>query len=110
METVEPRIVERLPSHRERILRGCFRDAAIAELCRDYDALLVAIEAEQPDADSGAPAERRKHDLLDLACDLEKELLDRLDRDPLHIEILDELSEYHLPAGAKGEATVYSNR
>jgi hypothetical protein len=79
MEVVEPRIVERLPGHRERILRACFRDAAIAELCRDYDALLEAIEVERPDPDPGAHQDRRKHELLDLACDLEKELLDRLD-------------------------------
>ena len=80
MRTVEPRIVERLPSHRERILRACFRDAAVAELCRDYDAVLTAIEAEQAVADSNVRAERRKRDLQGLMCNLEKELLDRLER------------------------------
>ena len=80
MKTVEPRIVERLPSHRERILRACFRDAAVAELCRDYDAVLTAIEAEQSGADSNTRTERRKRDLQDLMCNLEKELLDRLAR------------------------------
>lgn len=52
MKAIELRIVKRLPSHWERILRACFCDAAVAELCRDYDTVLTTIEAEQPDADS----------------------------------------------------------
>jgi hypothetical protein len=77
MQAVEPRIVERLPSHRARILRACFRDAAVAELCRDYDMLAEAQEGRV--ARDGLSNERHT-ELLDLMDDLERELLDRLDR------------------------------
>jgi len=78
MSQVAPRIVERFPAHRERILRKCFQDAAVAELCRDYDCLLETLEAAKLRQDTASQASDIRQDLQELATALEQELLDRL--------------------------------
>lgn len=120
MNQVEPRIVERFPTLRERILHECFQDATVAELCRDYDYLIAALEAAM--LSNGAASQAREalsnstrrrtpasmelhnldtgfrryddkerhqrppgdtcRELLQLAVDLEQELLDRLELEP----------------------------
>jgi hypothetical protein len=79
MDQIEPRIVDRFPGHRERILQKRFQDSAVAELCRDYDCLIETLEAagNRQGATGGQASETRK-ELLELAIALEKELLDRL--------------------------------
>jgi len=78
MSQVEPRIVERFPVHRERILRKCFQDAAVAELCRDYDCLIEVLEAGPPRQGTASQASDTRQELLQLAAALEQELLGRL--------------------------------
>jgi len=81
MSQIEPRIVERFPVYRERILRKCFQDAAVAELCRDYDCLIETIEAANPRQGAASQAGDVRQDLLELVNALEQELLDRLGPD-----------------------------
>jgi hypothetical protein len=78
MSQIEPRIVERFPGYRDRILRKCFQDAAVAELCRDYDCLIEALEAAKSQQGVASQASDIRQDLLELANALEQELLDRL--------------------------------
>jgi hypothetical protein len=78
MSQLEPHIVDRFPGHRDRILRKCFQDAAVAELCRDYDCLIEALEAEKPWQNTTSQASETREELLQLAKALEQELLDRL--------------------------------
>ena len=66
MSQIEPRIVERFPVYRERILRKCFQDAAVAELCRDYDCLIETIEAANPRQGAASQAGDVRQDLLEL--------------------------------------------
>ena len=80
MRPIEPQIVQRFPRNRERILRACFRDAAVAELCRDYDTLAEALIAEEGRRTADGLSNAPNSELLDLMADLEKELLDRLER------------------------------
>ena len=82
MSQIEPRIVERFPSHRDRILRKCFQDAAVAELCRDYDCLIETLESAKPRPGTTGQAHDTRQDLLELAKALEQELLDRLGAEP----------------------------
>jgi hypothetical protein len=77
MSQVEPRIVERFPAHRDRILRKCFQDAAVAELCRDYDCLIETLESAKP-RHGTAQASDIRQELQELVNALEQELLDRL--------------------------------
>ena len=74
MKVIEPRIVNRFPGYRERILRKYFQDVAVAELCRDYDCLIETLEAEK--SRQGIASHRQE--LLELAEALEKELLVRI--------------------------------
>jgi len=80
MAHVLPRIVERFPSHREQILRARFRDAAIAELCRDYDTLVEALEEEAMTKKIAEPTNTHQGELRSLMEDLEKELFERMSR------------------------------
>ena len=80
MHPTEPHIVYRFPRHRERILRACFRDAAVAELCRDYDTLAEALKADEGREPPDGLSNERHTELLDLMDELERELLYRLER------------------------------
>lgn len=82
MSHIEPRIVERFPVHRERILRKCFQDAAVAELCRDYDCLIEVLEAAKPRQGTTGQAIDTRQEFLELAKALEQELLERLGPEP----------------------------
>ena len=80
MSQVEPRITARFPEYRERILQARFRDVRVDELCRDYDAVLDALETE--DAGEAAAVQRARNrqqllrqELLQLARELEQEML-----------------------------------
>jgi hypothetical protein len=82
MSQLEPRIVERFPGHRDRILRKCFQDTAVAELCRDYDCLIETLEAAKTRQNTTSQASDTREELLQLANALEQELLDRLGPEP----------------------------
>jgi hypothetical protein len=79
MSQVAPRIVDRFPGYRERILRKCFQDVAVAELCRDYDTLIEALETAESSQDSASDVHQ---ELLELVNALEQELMDRLGAGP----------------------------
>jgi hypothetical protein len=78
MESVQPGIVDRFPGHRDRILRKYFQDEGVAELCRDYDCLIEALDAAKSRQGTASQASDRQQELLELANELEKELLERL--------------------------------
>ena len=78
MSQVEPRIVARFPSYRERILQARSRDDILDELCRDYDSVLVALEGKGVDETAALRQARTRQELLQLARDLEQEVLARL--------------------------------
>jgi hypothetical protein len=70
MSLTIPHIAERLPAHRERILQARFQTELVDELCRDYDTVRAALDGEL--------SEENRLDLLQLADDLEREMLDWL--------------------------------
>ncbi len=78
MSQVEPRIVVRFPSHRERILSARSRDDVLDEMCRDYDSVLEALEGKGMDETAALRQARTRQELLQLARDLEQEVLARL--------------------------------
>ncbi len=78
MSQVEPRIVVRFPSHRERILSARSRDDVLDEMCRDYDSVLEALEGKGMDETAALRQARTRQELLQLARDLEREVLARL--------------------------------
>ena len=78
MSQVEPRIVARFPSYRERILRARTCDDVLVELCRDYDSVLEALEGKGVDETTALRQVRTRQELLQLARDLEQEVLTRL--------------------------------
>ena len=80
MVHVLPRIVERFPCHSERILRARFRDAAVAELCRDYDSLVEALEDEAMAKTTVEPSNTHQVEIQSLMESLEKELFERMSR------------------------------
>ena len=82
MSQIEPRILERFPGYRERILRKYFQDVAVAELCRDYDCLIETLEAAKSRQGTARKASNIYQELLDLANALEQELMDRLGPEP----------------------------
>lgn len=82
MSQIEPRILERFPGYRERILRKYFQDVAVAELCRDYDCLIETLEAAKSRQGTASQAGDLRQELLDLANALEQELMDRLGPEP----------------------------
>ena len=75
---VEPRIIERFPEYRERILQERSRGVIVDELCRDYDAILEALEAENAGEIIAHRRARTHQQLLQLARALEQEMLTRL--------------------------------
>jgi hypothetical protein len=79
MSQVAPRIVDRFPGYRERILRKCFQDVAVAELCRDYDTLIEALETAESRQGTASDVHQ---ELLELVSALEQELMDRLGAGP----------------------------
>ena len=78
MSQIEPRIVDRFPGYRERILRKYFQDVAVAELCRDYDCLIKTLEAAKSRQGTASHAGDLRKELLELVNALEKELLVRI--------------------------------
>ncbi len=78
MSQVEPRIVARFPSFRERILSARSRDDVFDEMCRDYDSVLEALEGKGMDETAALRQARTRQELLQLARDLEQEVLARL--------------------------------
>jgi hypothetical protein len=78
MSQVEPRIVVRFPSHRERILVARSSDDILDELCRDYDSVLEALESKGVDETAALRQAQTRQELLQLARDLEQEVLARL--------------------------------
>ena len=78
MKVIEPRIVNRFPGYRDRILKKCFQDVAVAELCRDYDCLIETLEAAKSRQGIASQASDLRQELLELAEALEKELLVRI--------------------------------
>jgi hypothetical protein len=82
MKVIEPCIVNRFPGYRERILRKCFQDAAVAELCRDYDSLIETLGATEFRQGTASQASDARQELLELGNALERELMDRLGSEP----------------------------
>ena len=80
MVHVLPRIVDRFPNHSERILRARFRDAAVAELCRDYDTLVETLEALAMTKTTVEPSNTGQVEIQSLMESLEKELFERMSR------------------------------
>jgi hypothetical protein len=78
MSQAEPRIVVSLPGHRERILSARSSDDILDELCRDYDSVLEALEGKDVDETAARRQARTRQELLQLARDLEREVLARL--------------------------------
>ena len=78
MDKVEPRIIQRLSAHRDRILRAQPNDSAIDELCRNYDEVIEALEGEGADKSAIRQRAQTRNDLLQLARELEQEMLRRL--------------------------------
>ena len=70
MSLTIPHIVERLPTHRDRILKARFQTDLVDELCRDYDTVAAALDAEH--------SARHRQELQLLARQLEQEMLDWL--------------------------------
>jgi len=78
MSQVEPRIVARFPSYRERILQARSGDGILDELVRDYDSVLEALEGKGVDETAALRQAQTRQELLQLARDLEQEVLARL--------------------------------
>ena len=76
-ELVVPRFVERFPEHRGSIVELRFRDAAVNELCHDYDDVVNALEGATSESSAYRPGESID-DLRRLKQELEQELLRRL--------------------------------
>lgn len=78
MSLVEPHIVDQFPGYRDRILRKYFQHEAVVELCQDYDCLIETIEVAKSRQVTTSQASNRQQEMLELANELEKELLERL--------------------------------
>ena len=79
--TLVPRIIDRFPSKRQRIIDLCSRDMAVSELCEDYEKLIDTLIKSGVDLDNQPASEAQSlHDLFILKQELEQELLDRLRR------------------------------
>ncbi len=77
MESVQPGIVEQFPSFRKRILELCATDAAVCELCEDYDEVLNALSEISGETHVES---KSVNELKELKRILEQELQERLDR------------------------------
>ena len=76
-----PRIIDRFPGKRQRIIDLCSRDMAVSELCEDYEKLIDTLIKSGVDLDNQPDSEAPSlHDLFILKQELEQELLDRLRR------------------------------
>ena len=76
-----PRIIDRFPGKRQRIIDLCSRDMAVSELCEDYEKLIDTLIKSGVDLDNQpASVAQSLHDLFILKQELEQELLDRLRR------------------------------
>ena len=74
-----PRIVERFPKYRSRVLNALPRDGTMAELCEDYDKVVAVLEAEETRSAEGGEISQEAHrELVRLKRELEFELLERL--------------------------------
>ena len=73
-----PRIVQRFPCYRDRLLRARWRDSDLGELIEDYDTLAEALETEEAHRKSGQGSEQAYKDLVGLCRELENDILRRL--------------------------------
>ena len=78
MSQAESRIVARFPNYRERILVARSCDDVLDEMCRDYDSVLEALEGKGVDETAALRQAQTRQKLLQLARDLEQEVLARL--------------------------------
>ena len=78
MSQILPRIVQRFPKYRAQILVARKQDSVLDELCRDYDTVLRVLETEEERRRTGGGNEDKYRELVQLARDLERELLTRL--------------------------------
>ena len=78
MTQILPRIVQRFPKCGAQILAARTQDTVLDELCRDYDTVVRALEAEEMRRRKGQGGEDRYRELALLSKDLERELLARL--------------------------------
>ena len=83
MKAVESSIIDRFPDYRERILQRCIQDTAVAELCRDYDALMEALQADEPRQSLANDASGTRQEL--------RELVNALEHLPPEVEIPESL-------------------
>ena len=74
-----PKIVERFPNYRDRVLSAWSRDQIISELCADYDAVISDLEiVEARSNGSDEQTTRTYRELARLKRELEHEVLARL--------------------------------
>ena len=73
-----PRLIERYPAYRDKALKQRFQDKLLDELCRDYDRVARALEAQKPGSETNCTTINRRQELLGLARKLEHEYLERL--------------------------------
>ncbi len=74
-----PRIVERFPKYRSRVLNALPRDGTMAELCDDYDKVVAALEIEEiPTGRGHEKSQETYQELVRLKRELEYEFLERL--------------------------------
>ena len=78
MPSTYPRLIDRFPASSEEFFRWRFQDALLEELCRDYDRVMLALEAETEKADQAASAAETRQELLALSRKLEYEYLERI--------------------------------
>jgi hypothetical protein len=116
-ELVIPRFVERFPEYGKNIIELRFRDSAVNELCRDYDevtfdaipgrAFKAQVKQVYPAIAQGQLTPNPRGLLINFDNIVKSGQQGRV---PVKITVLDDLSEYQLPAGAKAEVAVYSER
>ena len=74
-----PKIVERFPNYRDRVLSALSRDRVMSELCTDYDSVMSELEiAEGRSNGGGEQTTQIYRELARLKRDLEHEVLARL--------------------------------
>ncbi|MEA3278048.1 MAG: hypothetical protein U9Q81_22730 [Pseudomonadota bacterium] len=74
-----PKIVERFPKYRNRVLTALSHDRVMAELCEDYDAVMSDLEiVELRSSGSGEQTTKTYRELARLKRELEHEVLARL--------------------------------
>ncbi len=74
-----PKIVERFPNYRDRVLSALSRDQIMSELCADYDAVMSDLEITGARSNGGDEGTTRTYrELARLKRELEHEVLARL--------------------------------